>query len=125
MPTSKHPSYAAPSRVPTIQNPIVGNMPQIGTQTGREMDTLAAVQRQVDMLQNIFLSAYSARSIPSVERPSNGTVATHDEPDDTLKRIRRAKREAALNKVFGIWKARANEPEDSVEYQRQMRAEWR
>jgi adenylyl- and sulfurtransferase ThiI len=103
----------------------VESVPQIGTQARHETATLAANQRQVDMLRSILLSAYSAPSIPSVERTSNGVRAKPDEPDDTLKCIRRAKREAALNRVFGIWTARADEPEDSVEYQRQIRAEWR
>lgn len=125
MPTSKHPSYAAPSPVPTIRNPIVGSVPQIGTQASHETAALAANQLQVDMLRSILLSTYSAPSIPNVERASNGVIVKPDEPDDTLKCIRRTKREAALNRVFGIWKARADEPEDSVEYQREIRSEWR
>ncbi|WGG51284.1 hypothetical protein [Rugamonas sp. DEMB1] len=103
----------------------MGSVPQIGTQASHETAALAANQRQVDMLRSILLSAHSAPSIPSVERASNGVLVKPDEPDDTLKRTRRAKREAALNKVFGIWKVRPDEPEDSVEYQRQIRAEWR
>jgi len=49
-----------------------------------------------------------------------------DEPDveDTIE-VRRARRMAALKKVAGMWAHRPDIPADGLEYQREMRSEWR
>ena len=38
---------------------------------------------------------------------------------------RRARRMAALKKVAGIWAHRSDIPADGLDYQRELRAEWR
>lgn len=38
---------------------------------------------------------------------------------------RLARRKAAINAAFGMWKGRTDIPTDGLEYQRMMRDEWR
>ncbi len=44
--------------------------------------------------------------------------------EDTIE-VRRARRMAALKKVAGIWSQRPDIPADGLEYQRELRSEWR
>ncbi|MES2074052.1 MAG: hypothetical protein V4462_00395 [Pseudomonadota bacterium] len=53
-------------------------------------------------------------------------ATTTDAPvvEDTIE-ARRARRMAALKKVAGIWSQRPDIPADGLEYQRELRYEWR
>ncbi len=53
-------------------------------------------------------------------------ATTTDGPvvEDTIE-ARRARRMAALKKVAGIWSQRPDIPADGLEYQRELRSEWR
>jgi len=59
-----------------------------------------------------------------VESAAREAVATPTTELDTVEE-RRARRMAALRKVAGMWADRKDIPADGLEYQREIRAEWR
>jgi hypothetical protein len=59
-----------------------------------------------------------------VEDPAPDATARPAPVQGTVEE-RRARRMAALRKVAGMWAEREDIPADGVEYQREMRAEWR
>jgi len=59
-----------------------------------------------------------------VESAAREAVATPITELDTVEE-RRARRMAALRKVAGMWADRKDIPADGLEYQREIRAEWR
>ena len=54
----------------------------------------------------------------------NGAPSNPHTDEDTIE-ARRARRMAALRKTAGMWADRKDIPADGLEYQREMRAEWR
>lgn len=52
-------------------------------------------------------------------------VTTPPEPIATSLEERRRRRMAALKMAEGLWKNRLDIPQDGVEYQKQLRDEWR
>jgi hypothetical protein len=62
-------------------------------------------------------------SVPTVAPQKEPPAQAVDYPDTP--EGRRARRRAALDKVFGMWKGRTDIPTDGLEYQRMMRDEWR
>lgn len=48
-----------------------------------------------------------------------------DQPMSEAEIVARNKRIAVLKRIAGVWADREDIPADSVDYQRQMRAEWR
>lgn len=71
-------------------------------------------QRESDMTTMQHPVENAARDAPA--KPADTT--------DTVE-WRRARRMAALRKVSGMWASRKDIPADGLEYQREMRAEWR
>jgi hypothetical protein len=61
---------------------------------------------------------------PGNHRVLDTTVSPEAGIEDTIE-MRRARRRAALEKIAGIWSNRADIPADGLEYQRQLRLEWR
>lgn len=56
---------------------------------------------------------------------ADAPVAVAATPGDASANARRAKRLAAVMAMHGIWKDDPTKPQDGVEYQREVRAEWR
>ena len=54
----------------------------------------------------------------------DATATVEPVAEDTIE-VRRARRMAALKKVAGIWSRRPDIPADGLEYQRELRSEWR
>jgi hypothetical protein len=52
-------------------------------------------------------------------------ATTEASPPNDPPEARRRQRIAALKGVFGIWADREDIPADGLDYQREMRAEWR
>ncbi len=59
-----------------------------------------------------------------VENAGRDATAKPAATTDTVEE-RRERRMAALRKVSGMWANRKDIPADGLEYQREMRAEWR
>lgn len=58
------------------------------------------------------------------EHAATPTVTDEPSAQDTPE-IRRRRRLSALKTIAGLWASRADIPDDGLDYQREMRAEWR
>lgn len=65
-------------------------------------------------------------SIPTTQQPvRTAENSVKDGPISDAQIAARNKRIAVLNRIAGIWADRKDIPSNSVDHQRQLRAEWR
>ncbi len=60
---------------------------------------------------------------PATEQSQD--VTANDKPKTEAQLQARKRRADALKRIAGIWAAREDLPADSLEYERELRAEWR